>query len=120
MKEISVGEFIGELDTFRADGIDYQIKFMSPAKESLTLHSDSIYTENPDCYVLVDYDEAESGNTIKLNELISRFCDLGEDYYDTLIDFLQPDKKSMIINEDSIYISEDKFLVIQFDEYMRI
>lgn len=118
MEEISVKDFVNQLQTFRQNGENYNVKFRSPSNKLYTLNNDSLYTENPDFYVLVDFIHAESEERITLDELIGRFNDLGGEFSETYIDFLQPDKKSIVLKEDSIYIGKNNELVIQFHKWI--
>lgn len=117
MDEISVKEFVDALSRFSESDINYEVKFISPNNKLLTLNKSSVYTENPDFYVLVDFVNVEEGGSITLSELIGKFKGLGDDYSNTFIDFLQPNKKSMIIQEDSIYVSNKGDLVIKFHKW---
>lgn len=116
--EISVAEFINELEYFKENGKNCNVKFLSPANKLLALQT--IDEDNPEAYILVDFVETEYESPITLTELIGKFADLGDDYSQTFIDFLEPENKSIILEEDSMSVDEAGDLVIRFSGYLVI
>lgn len=55
-----------------------------------------------------------------LNDLTSKFSDLGNDYSQTFIDFLEPENKSIVLQENSMLVNEVGDLVINFSMWSHL
>ena len=122
MQEISIKNLTQQLEIIQlqekisGNHSDIAVKFFSPTKDELSFYQ--LSDESPDMYVIINFVNLDkrTDTIITLNQLIDKLKNLGAEYQDTYIDFIDQriDNDSMDLGPVSF---ENNEVLIQFIEW---
>ncbi len=122
MQEISIKNLTQQLEIIQlqekisGNHSDIPVKFFSPTKDELSFYQ--LSDESPDMYVIINFVNLDkrTDTIITLNQLIDKLKNLGAEYQDTYIDFIDQriDNDSMDLGPVSF---ENNEVLIQFIEW---